>query len=327
MKIKWFWHSVLSLICLNIVFSKGKAQETVAPLIENKASILNYPDTLNKKRFVPMFSTMSGIYVGAMVGLNFMWYSNYERSKFHWFNDNGEWQQVDKCGHAFSAYFESEWAAHFYRWAGVSRKKAAIYGPLSAFIYQGSIELLDGFSTKWGASYGDIISNTSGLALYGFQEYYWEEQRIRLKVSTHKPHFNDVQLQQRSNDLYGNTPIELLMKDYNAVSNWLSINPKSFLKNAKGLPAWLNISFGYSAENMYGGYSNVWIDKNGQSINRNDVTRYRQFFISPDVDLSRIKTNKRGLKLLLGALNIFKIPAPAIEFNTVGKTRLHWIYF
>jgi len=315
----------LKILMCNAVCAQDSVQTQNLLLV--KKSILDYPDTLNKKRFVPMFSAMSGIYVGAMVGLNFLWYNNYERSGFHWFNDNGEWLQVDKAGHVYSSYFEAEWATHFYRWTGISRRKAAIYGSLSAFVYQGSIELLDGFSAKWGASYGDIISNTSGLALYGVQEYYWGEQRIRLKVSTHKPNYKDEQLRERAYNLYGNTPMEWLIKDYNAVSTWISVNPRSFIKQESKFPAWLNIAVGYGAENMYGGYSNVWTDKNGNVINRNDVERYRQFFISPDIDLTKIKTKKRGVKLLLGALNMFKIPAPALELKSTGKLKAHWLYF
>ncbi len=42
-----------------------------------------------------------------MVGLYSAWYSNYPQTNFHFFNDNNEWKQVDKVGHAYSAYIES----------------------------------------------------------------------------------------------------------------------------------------------------------------------------------------------------------------------------
>ena len=39
-----------------------------------------------------------------LIGLNAEWYAKYPRSGFHFFNDYAEWLQVDKVGHAFSAY-------------------------------------------------------------------------------------------------------------------------------------------------------------------------------------------------------------------------------
>lgn len=316
------------ILCFAVLLYRGAFAQDIA-IAEKKIGILEYPDSLNKKRFIPMFSTMTGMYAGAMIGLNTLWYSEYPRSGFHWFNDNGEWQQMDKAGHVFSAYFEAEWATHFYRWTGISRRKAAVYGGLSSFFYQGSIELLDGFSAEWGASWGDIIANTIGAAGYTTQEYFWGEQRIRIKVSTHKPHYPDAELKLRAAQLYGTSPMELLMKDYNAVSEWVSVNPRSFIRSESSkFPNWLNIAVGYSAQNMYGGYTNIWLDKKtGNWHNRNDQVRYRQFFISPDIDFTKIKTNKRIVKLLLGGLNIFKMPAPALELTSRGKFKAHWLYF
>jgi hypothetical protein len=38
-----------------------------------------------------------------------------------------------------------------------------------------TVEVLDGFSSEWGAS-GDIIANASGTALFVSQELLWKEQ-------------------------------------------------------------------------------------------------------------------------------------------------------
>ena len=43
-------------------------------------------------------------YGGAMIGLYSLWYKKYPQSKFHFFNDNQEWLQVDKVSHAYGAY-------------------------------------------------------------------------------------------------------------------------------------------------------------------------------------------------------------------------------
>jgi hypothetical protein len=100
---------------------------------------------------------------------------------------------------------------------------------------------------------------------------------------------------------------------------------KSFFKQSN-LPSWLNIAVGYGAEGMYGGVFNVWEDKNGIIHSRRDIPRYRQFYLSPDIDLTRIKTKSKPLKVALFVLNSFKFPAPSLELSH-GKIQGHWIHF
>jgi hypothetical protein len=69
------------------------------------------------------------------------------------------------------------------------------------------------------------------------------------------------------------------------------------------------------------------MDANGQVVNRNDIKRYRRIYLSLDLDLTKIKTEKKGLKTVFSILNVLKFPAPSIEFNTMGKARMHPIYF
>lgn len=92
-------------------------------------------------------------------------------------------------------------------------------------------------------------------------------------------------------------------------------------------PAWLNIAAGYSSDGMLGGYENKWTDKQGNTFSRYDIPRVRRFFISPDIDLTRIKTRSKLLKTILSVANMVKIPAPAIELNSKGKLRLHALYY
>src|SRR5262245_43487807 len=41
-------------------------------------------------------------YSAAMIGLYAAWYSQYERTGFHTFDDSKEWLQMDKVGHMYS---------------------------------------------------------------------------------------------------------------------------------------------------------------------------------------------------------------------------------
>src|ERR1019366_7683041 len=119
--------------------------------------------------------------------------------------------------------------------------------------------------------------------------------------------------------------IERFIKDYNAQSYWLSANIKAFFPGSK-LPGWLSLSVGYGAEGMFGARSNIFVDANGNVVDRNDIRRYRQWYISPDVDFTRIRTNKKGLKILFFVLDAFKFPAPTLEYSK-GSFKGHWIVF
>ncbi|MEO5909216.1 MAG: hypothetical protein ABIR50_08325, partial [Ginsengibacter sp.] len=96
----------------------------------------------NKKRI--KFVTVANIigYGGTLIGLNAIWYAKYPRSGFHFFNDDAEWQQMDKVGHVYSAYTESRASMEAWRWAGLSRKKSIWIGGLSGVAYQSIIEIL-----------------------------------------------------------------------------------------------------------------------------------------------------------------------------------------
>ncbi len=265
-------------------------------------------------------------YGGTMIALYQTWYKNYPQSKFHTFNDWPEWKQVDKVGHFYSAYIESYGSMQMWQWAGMDRKKRIWIGGMSGAVYQTVIEVLDGFSTGWGWSWGDFTANVLGSGTLVAQELAWDEQRIRLKFSFHKKNYTDPTLDQRSNKLFGNTLAERMLKDYNGQTYWASANLKSFFKQSR-LPDWLSVAVGYGAEGLFGGTENTGKDETGNIIfYRPDIKRYRQWFLAPDIDFSKIKTNKKGLKFLFTVLNAFKFPTPSLEIGN-GKLKFHAIHF
>jgi hypothetical protein len=265
-------------------------------------------------------------YGGTLAVLYQTWYKNYPQSNFHFFDDNFEWKQVDKVGHAWSAYTESRVTMEAYRWAGASRKQRIWLGGLSGFAFQTIIETLDGFSSEWGWSWGDISANTVGSGLLVGQELLWDEQRISFKFSFHKKAYNEPALLARANNLYGTSLPERMLKDYNGQTYWFSANLKSFFKQSN-LPSWLNIAVGYGAEGMLGAGDNKWVDKKtGVYYDRTDIPRYRQWYLSPDVDFTRIKTRSKYLKVLFFALNSLKFPAPSVELSQ-GKLHWNWLHF
>lgn len=296
-------------------------------------------DTFDQGRFWPVAGTGALIYGGFAYGLYQTWYRDFELTGFHYFNDWGEWRFMDKAGHTFTAYTEARASYAGARWTGMSPRAARWTAFGIANFLQGTIEVMDGFSEKWGFSWSDIGFNVLGASTFMVQDILWQEQRILLKVSSNlRPHPDRLllgsdgetrsSLALRSSDLYGTSYVERFLKDYNTMTIWASVNVRDFLPDSPA-PVWLNLAVGYGSENLYGGYTNSWIDDNGvrYHLSPDAYPRYGQLFLSPDIDFTRIPTRKRWVKLLLGAANFLKFPAPALEINGQGGVKFHPIYF
>ncbi|MDU8887327.1 DUF2279 domain-containing protein [Yeosuana sp. MJ-SS3] len=277
-------------------------------------NFLKPSDTLNKPRrnaVVITEATLAGI---TLIGLNELWYNDYPRSKFHVLNDNEEWLQIDKFGHVFTSYQLGRFGANILNWSGVDKKEQLIYGGTLGFVFLTTIEVLDGFSEEWGFSWGDIAANAVGTGLYISQELLWEEQRIALKYSFHQTKYASM-----NPEKLGDSFSEQVLKDYNGQTYWLSANIHSFFKEAK-LPKWLNVAVGYGAEGMLYGIEN----SDNELIEDSD--RVRQYYLSLDIDLTKIKTNSHLLRSILDVLNVFKVPFPTIEFNK-NRVAFHLFYY
>jgi Predicted periplasmic lipoprotein (DUF2279) len=305
---------ILLLICFKILIING---------LHSQSNIFEPSDSFNKKRFNTILITGAVGYTATVFVLNDVWYSAYPRSGFHTFDDLGEWENMDKYGHVLSAYVETKWAYGAYRWAGVKNRRAAWLGMLTGTVLQSTLEVLDGFSAEWGFSLGDMTANTAGCALFGLQQAAWNEQRVLLKVSNFPKSYSKNAIlgttlteNSEAKRLYGDNYALTFFKDYNAINWWLSANPRSFMKDSK-FPAWLNIAFGHSAENVFGAYGNP----------AGFPTRYRQYFLSFDIDLTKIKTKSKLLKAVFNTLNFVKIPAPTLEYNSLGQWKFHPIMF
>lgn len=264
------------------------------------------------------------LWTGTFIALDKAWYTSYPKSNFHFFNDWNEWQQMDKCGHFWTAYQISRASGELWNWTGVNEKKAIVLGGLSGIAFQGIIEILDGYSDKWGFSWGDMSMNMSGSASYVAQQLFWKKQRIQIKLGYY-PFQYEQSLKSRGNDLFGAKGIEKVLKDYNSQTYWVSTNLDSFFPDA-GFPQWLNIAVGYNARLMLGGTENKWKDKNGTVIDRTDIQRYRRFVLSADIDLTRISTKNKVLQTIFSVFNSIKIPAPALSIDSKGRFNTYGLY-
>ena len=325
---------------LVLLLYKSKAQSDTLPQ-PIKLHFFEPAPSFNKARFWTLSSIGLVGYTGITIGLDQAWYANYPRSNFHSFDDWKGWRQMDKIGHAMTGYFESKWAGDLFHWAGLSNDQAAWVGFGTGMLFQTTLEMLDGFSEQWGFSWGDMGFNLIGGGLYLGQELLWQEQRILLKMSTHRPAYSTApilssnglattSINERAAALFGTSPPELFFKEYNGQTLWLSVNIASFMKNRPhGFPPpWINVAVGYGIENVFGAESNTWEDALGNSFSAPDsYQRHSQFYLSLDIDFERIPTKHKWLKTIFGILNIFKVPFPTLEINTLGEVRFHPFYF
>lgn len=263
--------------------------------------------------------TALGLYPLSMSWLYTQWYKNYPRSGFQLFNDWEEWEQMDKVAHGWDAYCIAKPLARSFRWAGHSTRRAALYGSGIAFLYQTTVEVFDGFSEAWGFSMPDMLANSFGTAAFLAQELAWEEQRITLKFS-----FNLSPYARYRPEVLGSNLPERMLKDYNGMTCWLVLNPASFFPEHSAVPRWLSLAVGYGADGMIGGFTNP-SSVDGRELP--EFERYRQFYLSFDIELARIKTKSRFVKALGSVINIIHLPAPALEFSPGRKLRGHWLYF
>ena len=63
-----------------------------------------------------------------------------------------------------------------------------------------------------------------------------------------------------------------------------------------------------------------------QANNSNNSTAYRQYFLSLDVDFSKINIENKLLEKLVQILSFVKIPSPTFEFSKKNVI-FHKIYF
>lgn len=279
----------------------------------NLNAFLTPSDTLNKPRRNFVVISEASLTSITLLGLDQLWYANHPRSKFHTINDNNEWMQMDKMGHAFTSYQMGRLGANILNWSGVNEKKQLIFGSTLGFGFLTAVEIFDGFSEEWGFSWGDIGANAAGTGLYIGQQLLWDEQRIALKFSFHQTRYAS----QRPDKL-GDGFLEEILKDYNGQTYWLSANLHSFFKKSK-IPKWLNIAVGYGASGMLTGVEDI--DSSLLTTNN----RITQFYLSFDVNLGKIETKSAFLRSIFDVLNMIKIPLPTLEFNK-NKCVFHLFY-
>jgi len=273
-----------------------------------------------RKRFTWSMVGLGTAYGGTMLGLGVLWYAQQGLGGWRWFDDNHQWLQVDKMGHAYTAYQQSRAVAQLLSWCGVPTKQRIIWGSLTGFLMQTPIEIFDGMSPDYGASWGDIAANATGSGLCALNEALWPGQPHRI---TMKWSFFPTDYPKDHPNLLGNNILQQSLKDYNGQTYWLSVSPDAWLTRdtrfERIFPNWLALAVGYGGDGMIGGYGR---DPDDVIAAR----EHRQFYLGLDVDLTRIPAKSKFLRTFFFLLNAVRLPLPAIRFDHNGL-RFFPVYF
>ncbi len=287
-----------------------------ANLLFGQTSFLAPSDSLSKKRLIPVSIGTASAWAGSMIGLSEIWYNDYDKTKFHTFNDGTNWLQMDKVGHIYTNYQISQFSGNLFKWSGMKSANAAILGTGIGLGFQSTLEIFDGYSSGWGFSWYDMAANTVGAGIYLGQELAWKEQRFLLKFSYHPTEFAALRP-----EILGSNFQERLLKDYNGQTYWVSFNPFLFTKNTS-IPKWICLSFGYSVNNKIVGDKESYSDP----VNMNSYLSQRELIFSFDIDFSRIPVRKKWLKTVFKQLNYLKLPFPSLIIRD-GKLIGSALYF
>jgi hypothetical protein len=278
--------------------------------------LLNASDHFNKGRFNTVIISEAAVGTVITIGLQYLWYKKFPKSHFHFFNDNDEWLNMDKVGHATTAYNISAIQYNAMRWCGVNRHSATLIGGLTGLGYMLMIEISDGFSAEWGFSKGDMAANIFGSALFMSQQYAWGQQKMQLRFSYH----NTIFAKYNPGELGRNLP-QRLLKDYNGQTYWLSLNIPSIIRTGNNFPHWLNADIGYGAEGMISAVTNP---KTIKDLAIPDFTRSRKLFFSIDGAFA-----KKGSMPFPSWINIIHLPVPALEVKLKSQFPVRFlpVYF
>lgn len=277
-------HLVGLIIALSILFSKGG--------IAQSDSLFYWDKPAAKKLLVGE----GLITVGGLTALSLIWYDDLQ-TPFRFFNDGNEWGGMDKLGHFTGAAWATEWNVELMQQAGIPAKKARLYSATATLGFLSFVEVLDGFSPKYGASLFDVLANTGGTA-FGLAHSAGYLKKWEVKFS-----FTQSPYAAFRPNLLGDNLAERWLKDYNGQVYWLGYFP------AKKW-SWLGVSLGYGIDGYTGAKNNP--------LGTGNFIRRQEWYLSPDIRLSHLFKKGTKLRQYLRYVDFIKVPLPGLKL-TNGK--------
>ena len=227
------------------------------------------------------------------------WWSG-QKSDFHVINDwwGNYAMEVDKLAHVYAGQCMARIAATSYRWSGMTRRQALFWGGMTSLATLTQVEVLDGFTRKYGFSTADYAANIVG-AFFPLAQELWRPLRlVTCKMSYHPARFEP--------GTYDN-----LLEDYDRQTYWLAFDINGMLpRSARPYwPDWLGVAVGYGVKNAFA-----------------STDCLREYYLALDFDPTRLELGDGWLAEFLAPLHYLHLPAPAIRFREDG-TAFFALYF
>ncbi|MCU0448943.1 MAG: YfiM family protein [Bernardetiaceae bacterium] len=262
-------------------------------------------------------------YGGTLWALGKLWYEQ-PSEEFHWFDDNAQWQQMDKVGHAYSAFQLSRLAQGLAQWAGVPPASALAQAPVWGWAALAPIEWLDGRQPGYGASPGDLLANTLGAVLYFAQARWLPAADLQARFA-----FWPSTLATARPERLGRHLGERLIKDYNGQTYWLSVGGNWLLRPWRNpedaepeKPTPWRLAIGYGAGGLVYGQP--------QQNLAQGYGAFRRFFVGVDLDWAYVQQSLGltgpGWQAAFFAAQAYRCPAPALLWATgLGRGAGLWV--
>jgi hypothetical protein len=244
--------------------------------------------SIDPVRFGIVTGTSAGLFVAGHVFFSNLWYKD-EKVDFH-FTWEEDWKYAlgaDKLGHAILPYIGADIYRQAFEWTGMRREPSVWTAAALASLYTTYIEIRDGFSIKWGFSWGDWAANTLGIGWRVLEFYEPTFENVRFKVSYYP------------SDAYEAGQYDNLIDDYESTYLWASVNVDPLLPTRwlSWCPDWINLAIGHSVKGI------VAYDGSGR----------HELFISLDWDTEGLPGDGAFWGWLKKVINYYHLPAPALQ--------------
>jgi len=241
---------------------------------------------------------------------NRVWWKQTKVKKFVWRDDWNDVIRADKAGHFYFSYLLSDVYKSIFKWVGFSPKTSSFLGAGISVLYEvGVVELTDGFTTRWGFSPTDAISDIVGAFFPVAQEYLPSLQAITFKLSYTPSGYTWLDYL-RVGSLKDALYKKQFHTDYEGMTFWMSFEFKKILPDEieKFIPDFLNLAIGYSVKDInYAGRG------------------YSEIYIAVDYNLLKVNTGSDFINRIIRTLNYIHFPAPTLKIKPY--VRFYYLYF
>ena len=224
---------------------------------------------------------------------------------FHISNDPPYAMHIDKFSHFYGSMAGASLMTYGYERAGLSSETSAWLGAALTFAPGIAIEMEDarhGEDPEYGFSPGDLGGDILGSSLPILRYYFPIVNRFQAKLSIWP------------SAAYRTGIYKSIADDYESQYYWLCFD----LHDVTLLPSWLNVAFGFSAENLLRPSNGL-----GYQIPPPSGTPYTDVYFGPDINLSGLPIHGAFWDALTSVIAYVRIPLPALQFYP--RVKFWWL--